>query len=357
MSGGGRETPNNQKGGSVMKRSHGIVFLALLSFAVGSMMASVSYAQDSITLRYSNWFGASHELSIIAHEWCKEVEKKTNGKVKVRYFPGGSLVSAMQTYDSILSGVIDVGNVCCTYSKGKFPQSEGMDLPLGFKSGYWATRAMNEYYKKFNPKDLNDVKPMHFHGQAPPILHTTKKPVYKLEDLKGLKVRLGTDPRVASYLGAVPVVMPMGEAYDALSKNVVEGIFSGYEPLKGWKLGEVVKYTTECFGMSFGAMFVVAMNKEKWNSIPVDAQKAIEGINLEWIEKMGKAWNHIDEEGKEYIVQRGNKIIQLSGEENARWAERMQPVIDEYLMRAKEKNLPGEEVVKFGRDYFKAHEK
>ena len=72
---------------------------------------------------------------------------------------------------------------------------------------------------------------------------------------------------------------------------------------------------------------------------------------------MGKAWNHIDEEGKEYIVQRGNKIIQLSSEENARWAERMQPVIDEYLMRAKEKNLPGEEVVKFGRDYFKAHEK
>ncbi len=339
-----------------MKHRHGVIFFALSTFAVGIMMASVGHAQESITLRYSNWFGTSHDLSIVADQWCKEVEKRTNGKVKVRYYPGGSLVTAPQTYDSIIKGVIDVGNVCTSYNKGKFPLSEAGDLPLGHKSGSIATRMFNEYYKKFNPKDMSDVKPMHFHGQSPPITHT-KKLVNKLEDLKGMRIRLGVDPSIATNLGAVPVVMPMGDAYDAIAKGVVDGVFCNYEALKGWKLGEVVKYTTESYGMSFGSLFVVAMNKKKWDSIPPDAQKIIEQINVEWIEKTAECWDRITREGKEFVIQRGNKVIELSPEENARWAEKMQPVINDYIKRAKEKNLPGEEVVKFFRDYLKEHQK
>ena len=151
--------------------------------------------------------------------------------------------------------------------------------------------------------------------------------------------------------------MPMGDSYDAMSRGVVDGIYAPYEALLGWKLGEVVKYTTESYGMSFGSLFVVAMNKKKWDSIPPDSQKVIEQINQEWIDKMGETWDRITNDGKDFVIKIGNKIIDISAEENARWAERMQPVIDLYLTRAKEKNLPGEEVVKFARDYLKANQK
>jgi TRAP-type transport system periplasmic protein len=99
------------------------------------------------------------------------------------------------------------------------------------------------------------------------------------------------------------------------------------------------------------------MNKDKWNSIPPDAQKAIEAINLEWIEKQGKMWDKIDKGGKDFSLKRGNKIIKLSREEDDRWAAKTQPMFDDYIKKMKEKGLPGEEVVKFYREKLKAYKK
>jgi TRAP-type transport system periplasmic protein len=114
-----------------------------------------------------------------------------------------------------------------------------------------------------------------------------------------------------------------------------------------------VKYTTENFGSAYSGVQMVAMNKDKWNSLPPDAQKAIEAINQEWIEKQGKMWDDLDRDGKDFILKRGNKIITLSKEEDARWAAKAQPLFDEYIKKMKDKGLPGEEVVKFYRERLK----
>jgi TRAP-type transport system periplasmic protein len=339
-----------------MRRLSVIGLLVLLSLAIPFIVASTSLGQESITLRYTNFFPPGHKNSVICEEWCKEVEKRTNGKIKIRYFPGSTLTSAPQTYDSILSGVVDLGNHVLAYTWGKFPLTEVLDFPLGYWSGYVSTKLMNAYYEKFKPKDLSDVQVMYLHCQGPGIVHS-RTPVAKMEDLKGMKLRVGNNPAFLTNLGGVPVAMPMGEAYDAISKGVVGGIMCPYEALQGWKLGEVVKSTTENYGSAYGAAFVVAMNKEKWNRIPPESRKIIEQINQEWIEKQGKIWESIDEEGKKSVIERGNKIIKLSPEEDARWAEKAQPLFDEYLKKTKEKNLPGEEVLKFAREYLKAHKK
>ncbi|MCX5815643.1 MAG: TRAP transporter substrate-binding protein [Proteobacteria bacterium] len=341
-----------------MKRFRVFHFFVLLFFVVTCMVATVSFAQEKvITLRYSTFFPVSHQNAVISDQWCKEVEKRTNGKVKVRHFAGATLTSPPQTYDSILTGVVDIGNCVLGYTMGKFPLSEVLDYPLGYPSGVVATRLVNEYYNKFKPKEFNDVKVMYFHAQGPGILHT-KKPVNKLEDLKGMKIRtFGSNAKFMSLLGGTPVAMPMGDAYDALSKGVADGLMCGYEALKGWKLGEVIKYTTENYGSAYTATFIVAMNKDKWNSIPPNLQKIIEQINLEYIEKQGKLWDTMDSEGMEYSHKRGNKSIKLSAEENARWAAKAQPLFDEYVKKSKEKNLPGEEALKFIRGYLKAQAK
>ena len=294
---------------------------------------------------------------MITADWCKEVEKRTNGKVKVHQYAGATLTPPAQTYDSVVQGVVDVGNIVLGYTMGKFPLSEVLDYPLGSPSGTVSTRLVNAYYAKFKPKEFNDVKVMYFHAQTPGILHT-KKPVYKLEDLKGMKIRtFGSNARFMSLLGGIPVAMPMGDAYDAISKGVTDGILCADEVLKGWKIGEVVKYTTQNYGTSYSAAFLVAMNKEKWNSISPENQKIIEKINQEWIEKEGAVWDKIDRDGRAFAEKLGVKTIKLSPEENARWAAKAQPLFEEYVKNMKAKNLPGDEVLKFVREFLKKNTK
>jgi TRAP-type C4-dicarboxylate transport system substrate-binding protein len=169
-----------------------------------------------------------------------------------------------------------------------------------------------------------------------------------------MKIRgTGTTAKVVAALGATPVAMPMPEAYDAISKGVAEGVVCPLEALKGWKLAEVIKSTTEDYGAAYGLLFFVAMNKKKWESLPKDVQETIEKINKEWIVKSGDLWDKIDKEGKEFTLAKGNRIISLSPEENARWAAAVKPILDEYVKATKEKNLPGEEALKFCQEWLK----
>ena len=310
-----------------------------------------------IALRFATFVTPMHQVSISLDQWAKEVEKRTTGRVKITMHPSGTLAPAGQIYDSVMKGIADIGYAAISYTAGRFPLTDVMTLPLGYTSGYEATKLANELYKKFKPKEFEGTQIMWLEGHGPGILNT-KKPVYKLEDVKGMKIRTtGVTTRIAVALGAAPVGMPMSEAYDALSRGIVEGIFCPIEALHGWKLGEVVSYTTEDFGASYSDCFYIAMNKEKWASIPDDVKPIIEKLNLEWLEKDGKMWDAIDKEGREFALKRGNKIISLSQEENARWAEKVRPTLDEYVKNAKAKGLPAEEALKFCLDYLKAHQK
>jgi TRAP-type C4-dicarboxylate transport system substrate-binding protein len=340
--------------GSTLFRA--IVFLFAFTLCIATFPA---HAQEKVvTMNFSNFFGAAHKNSILADEWCKEVEKRTNGRVKLTYFPGATLTPAAQTYDSVMKGIADIGYSVLGYTAGRFPLMEMIDLPLGYKSGYVATKMINEYYKKFQPKELDGVKVMWLHAHGPGILWTKNKPVSKLDDLKGLKIRAtGFSAKTAAALGAAPVAMPQTESYDALRTGVVEGILNPAEAMKGWKIGEVVKYGTESYAVAYTTSFFVVMNKNKWNSLPKDIQDIIEKINTEWIEKQGKLWDEIDSEGREFMKQRGNQFIALSKEEEARWVEKVKPVIAEQVKTINGKGLPGDAALKFCLDYLKANQK
>ncbi len=342
-----------------MKRFSIISLLAVFCVSVMCVVASVGSAAEekAITLRFSTFFPPTHPLAVITADWCKEVEKRTSGRVKIRQYAGGTLTPPAQTYDSVVQGVVDGGNIVLGYTMGKFPLSEVLDYPLGYPNGTVAHKLANAYYAKFNPKEFSEVKPMYFAGQTPGILHT-RKPVYKLEDLKGMKIRtFGSNARFMSLLGGVPVAMPMGDAYDALSKGVADGLLCADEVLKSWKIGEVVKYTTQNYGSAYTAIFIVALNKNKWATIKPEDQKIIEQINAEWIDRSAKVWEQIDKEGQAFANQRGIKVIKLSKEEDARWAAKAQPLFEEYVKNMKAKNLPGDEVLKFAREFIKKNSK
>jgi TRAP-type C4-dicarboxylate transport system substrate-binding protein len=303
---------------------------------------------ETVELRYSTFFGPTHGQAKLAEAWIKEVEERTGGKVKIAYFPGGTLGKGPEIYDHVLKGVTDIGFCLFAYTRGRFPVMEAVDLPLGYPSGACATRVINRFYEKFRPKELEDVHLLYLHAHGPGLLHT-KRPVRAMEDMKGMKIRVtGFSAKVAEALGGVPVAMGQGGAYEALQKGVVEGTLSPIEVLKGWNQGEVIGYTTECFSVGYTTGFYVVMNKEKWNALPGDVQNVMTAVSEEWIPKHGEAWDQIDKEGREYTLSLGNEIIALSPEESARWKAAARAVIDEMFIQEKEKQgIQASEYVSF----------
>jgi TRAP-type C4-dicarboxylate transport system substrate-binding protein len=334
-----------------------IFFLVLFLSVCFVSFPGFSAAQKVITMNYSNFFPAPHKHSIIAEQWCKEIEKRTNGRIKIAYFPGGTLTPAAQIYDGVVKGISDIGFSCFAYTRGKFPLTEVIDLPIGLKDGTTATRLINEYYKKFKPKEIDEVKVMYLHAHGPGMLHT-KKPVNKLEDLKGMKIRAtGLASKIVTALGGSPVGTTMPETYDALRTGVAEGAMAPFEALQGFKWGEVINSSTVAYGSGYSTGMFIVMNKNKWNSLPPDIQKVFTEVNEEWIEKQARAWDEIEKEGIDFTQKRGNKIIRLTKEEDARWAATVKPIVDEYVKTTKAKGLPGDEALKFCLDYLKANQK
>jgi TRAP-type transport system periplasmic protein len=331
-------------------------FSILLTIFTLCLLAG-SVSAETIKLNYSIFFPAPHRNTILAQEWAKEIEKRTKGRVKITVFPGGTLTPADKCYDGVVNGISDIGSSVFAYTRGKFPLTEVSDLPLGIKSGLVATKILNEYYKKFNPREFDDVKVMYFHGHGPGILHT-KKPVKTLFDLKGMKIRCtGMAAKIITALGGTPVAMPMPDTYDALNRGIVDGSMAPQESLQGWKWGEVVKYSTENFGSSYSTGMFVVMNRKKWDSLPKDIRQIIEQVNKEWIEKQGRAWDEIDAEGRKFTIKSGNKIISLSLKEDQKWAATMKPILDGYVDAMKQKGLPGKDVLKFYLDSINRYQK
>jgi len=217
-----------------MKKNGLLTLLFVFCFLVSLTIVSVPGAKaKTINLTYSNFFPPTHGHAIAGANMIKEIEKRTNGRVKISYFPGGTLTKSRVCYDGVVKGISDIGQSCFAYTRGRFPVMEAVDLPFGYKSGKVATRVAWEYYKRMHPKELRDVKVLVIHAHGPGIL-AARKDVNSLDDIKGMKIRCtGLSSKLAKYLGAAAVAIPQPGAYEALQKGVVEGTFCPIEVLKG----------------------------------------------------------------------------------------------------------------------------
>jgi TRAP-type transport system periplasmic protein len=323
-----------------------IIFTAFFIFCLNAFFTINAFAKTTLT--YSNFFPPTHVMSKLAESWIAEVEKRTNGEVTFQYFPGGTLAKGPQNYDAVVSGIADMGMTVLAYTRGRFPVSTAIDLPLGYKSGIQATWIANMVLEKFQPKEFNDTKIMYLHAHGPGLLHTTNKRVATLNQLKGLKIRTtGASGKVIKALGASPVGKSMGECYQLLQRDVVDGSLHPVEANFGWKLGEVIKYITQNYSTAYTTTFAVYMNKRKWNKLSSKNQLIIKGINREWPIKHGQAWDEADKQGVDFVKQRGGEFVQLTDKESARWARLMRPVIGAYIKDASAKGINGKAVVNF----------
>ena len=223
-----------------------------------------------------------------------------------------------------------------------------INLPLGYPSGQVSTAIINEVYEKFKPEELDEVKILYLHAHGPGFIHTRKKAVHKMEDLKGLKIRShGPTASMIKALGGTPTAFPMNELYQSLQKGVVQGGLYPLESNKGWKMAEVTDYVIACYPTAYSLGFFVAMNKDKWNALADQDKKIINGINREWIFKHGQAWEAGAFEGISFLLQSGNSMIGIGPKEAKKWQKACQPVLEDYINLNRKKGLPGKEVLEF----------
>jgi TRAP-type C4-dicarboxylate transport system substrate-binding protein len=293
-------------------------------------LESVQAKDKVIKLKIAQFFPPPSKQSKILEQFGKELEWRSAGRIQVQYFAGQSLLKAPAMYKGIEAGITDIGYAHVYYTPGRFPVSEGAGLPIGLPSGWVGGHVAFDFYNKFKPKEWNKVKLLSIHLNAPSML-ITKKPVRKLEDLKGMTIRApGVPGEIISALGGTPAPTPMMETYDALAKGVVQGVWAPYETLKTFRFGEVTNYVTECWQTGAGFNFFLAMNKNSYNRLPQDLQMLVDVMAGEYQERYALMWNEIEFTGKKFGLDKGMEYIELSDEEADRWVAAVEPVIANY---------------------------
>jgi TRAP-type C4-dicarboxylate transport system substrate-binding protein len=331
-----------------MKQRFCMVFLFMVLWCVPGIPGVLAQMKPT-ELKYATFGPDFHPQSVMAINWCKEIEKRTSGKVKITFYGGQTLLKAPAIYDGVLTGVADIGMTITAYTRGRFPLLAGLDLPLGYPTALVSTKVANDVYRKFRPKEMSDTHFLYFHALGPYVVQS-KKPVRVLGDLKGMKIRGSGDVgEVAKALGATPVGGAMSETYDALAKGVVDGTIAPFESLTGWKLAEVIEYVTDSRCIGFTTVMWVGMNLAKWNSLPKDVQQVFTDVSAEWAEKHARLWDQMDAQGRDLAVKLKREIIELPAQEQTKWIAAVQPLIKTYIAETEAKGLPGKELVDYAR--------
>lgn len=301
-----------------------------------------------VELKLAHFWPATHPVETqLVQPWAREMEKATNGQVKITSYPGETLLKANDIYDGVAKGVADVGISCFSYSKGRFPVCEALELPgITYNNSKAASKTAWDSLQEINPKEIQDTHLMMVFTTGPGDLYT-KTAVRSLADLKGMEIRAtGMSAKTLAALGATPVAMPQSEAYESLSKGVVKGNLGPVEVLKGWKQAEVTRYLTKT-PFLYNTVFFVTMNKDKWDSLSPDQQKTINDVSRKYFEEVAIGlWDMQNEAALKYAVdEKKMEVISLTPEETQKWMELVGPVQKETIAAIDKQGLKGQDLV------------
>ncbi|WP_193091779.1 TRAP transporter substrate-binding protein [Halomonas colorata] len=319
------------------------------SFTLGALLVSplimMQVQASEITLNYAFFAPAQTFPAVQMEHWAKELERRTDGRVSVNTFPGGTLLTANNMYDGVQSGVADIGLSVTSYEPARFPLLNmasgltGIDIDSTVGS-----QVVYDLVNEFPPQQLGleDFKVVIAFAIQPSYLHS-KKPVTSLEDIEGLELRVpGDNTDVIEALGGVPVGLSQAEVGEALQAGVVDGYVSSREGLMDLQYARSVKYVTD-YPMT-NAFLVAVMNRQRWDSLPKDVQQVIDELGAEVAHFAGDYLDsHIEESLNWAAENHGVETLVLSDEEAERWAERLKPINEARLTEAAEMGLPAYE--------------
>ena len=306
---------------------------------------------EPIQLDLGNWAPSTHHLAVNAFEpWKKMVEQKTQGRVKVNIHHGGVLGTSKAALNDVKGGVYQVGLMCTSYyyDTPLFKLTIG-ELPFAISGSMVGTKVMTEFVDK-HAKDVFDklnIKNMGVFASDPYMLMSAK-PIRRIEDLKGMKLRAAGKAwvQIAKDWGAVPTPMQLEEAYTALERGTIDTMQTTPGSAMGFKYYEPAPYVTQLGAPT--AVCGVIMNRSFYDKLPADLKKLFdEELNPALLNLITNSYEKVASEAydkfREIFKAKGKgEVIALSPEERAKFVKPTEPEWTAWVKEANKRGYPGE---------------
>lgn len=321
--------------------------LNLMAVAVAVLAPAFAHAET--TLRVSNWLPPTHPIvTDIIEVWATDVERETEGRVKVEILP--ALGSPQAHFDLVRKGVADVAMGVDSYTADRFKLPYGVNVPFtsddstSASIAYW--RIHQKYFAEYG--EFDGVKLLGLWVHEPGYLHTTKVVPDSIEAIRNLKVRVagGIMQDIAVALGLTPVFAPASETYQQLSSGVVDGVLFNMDSIGSFKLeGALHNVLMVPGGLYHGSHYMI-MNQRKYDRLSEEDRAAIDKVSGEAIARLaGKAWDSSSARVTEALKAKGYNFVEPSPEFLAEIKELLAPIEQDWIARVADMGVDGEKVL------------
>ena len=236
-------------------------------------------------LRYSTSYSPGHPFSRADRTWMDHVARTSGGRLRIEPHWSGALLSSDHALIELRHGVSDIGLVTPIYSRGG---THALRAQSGFYGGVKTIADQVAVYKCLArefpvfTEELRGLRVLAVQGGTLPGVVTRDRPVRRLADLRGLRLRAPVElMHVLLRLGADPVNMPMADVYSALSKGVIDGVVAPGDTLRSLHFAEVAKYYSQ-LTVSRGGYPARAISTRVWQTLPADLQDLLAASQQVW---------------------------------------------------------------------------
>ena len=333
--------------------------------AVALGAPGLALAQQTVTLKFHTFMAPQSNVWLNMHKaWMDKVEKDSGGRIKFEGYPAMQLGGTpVQLYDQARDGVVDIIWTLPGNTAGRFPRIEVFELPFMMNNAEATSKAFWEYVQTMAPDEFKDTQVLALQVHGPGMFHTKDKLIKTADDLRGLKVRGPTRQitKMLGYLGATPVGMPLPGIPDALSKGTIAGCVIPWEVVPSVKVHELTKFHSE-FDPAGGALytttFVMAMNKNKYNSLPPDLKKVIDANSgMATSAFLGRVQQQGDVPGRKSAMDRNNTIHTISPADAQEFKRKARLVEVEWVEDMNKRGFDGKKLLESARALIDKHGK
>lgn len=328
-----------------MKLSKLAVVLLLVSISLGPL--NVLAAEKPIVLKYHFEQSVTAPMSVYGHfAWGKDVERATNGRVQIQYFPSDTLFKTKtEALEGTMAGVTDIAFMFAWAYSPQLDLIDALSIPFAVPNAEVASRATWRLYEAFPEiqKQWKDVKLLSTWTTAPYYFTSSKKQIKTLEDFKGMKIRTtgGILTEMVKLFGGSPMTVPLPNAYENLQKGVIDGLACNSEIVLGFRTYEVTPYFTLVPSTIVSQQLI--MNKKAWERLPKDVQEQIMSVSGEQgaIRYGGGAFDRSDDLLDDALTKEGKTINKYvpPPEEIERWKAAAQPLAAEWVTKMESRGI------------------
>jgi TRAP-type C4-dicarboxylate transport system substrate-binding protein len=336
------------------------------ALAAGLLCTAWAAQAQTVTLKVHHFLGPqSIQHTTMLKTWCDNIAKDSSNRLNCQIYPAMQLGgSPPQLFDQAKDGVADVVWTVAGYSAGRFAKSQVFELPFMMTNAGATSRAAWDFVQKYAQDEYKDVKLLAVHVHGPGVIFTKNKPITKIEDLKGMKMRgpTATVTKMLANMGATPVGMPVPQVPEALSKGVIDGAVIPYEVAPGLKVQELTKFASETDRNSpalYTTVFVVPMNKAKYDSLPADLKAVIDrNSGREFSAFLGDTQAGNDIPGRKIFAETpGYTITKIAAAEVDRWKKATDHLDEEWIADMNKRGMNGKAMLEDARALIQQYSK